>query len=78
MAQEWRDRIRTGVLLDNLQKHAQGEKELSASQIKATEILLRKTIPDLKAVEHTGGLDMRLMVERAWLDEADDTDSKVE
>jgi hypothetical protein len=28
--------------------------EMSATQIKATEILLRKSLPDLQAVEHTG------------------------
>lgn len=47
-------RIRTGVLLTRLKKHALGEVEMTATQVKAAEVLLRKTLPDLKAVEHSG------------------------
>lgn len=56
-----RERIRTGALLRRLQKFALGEKgdqgeaiKLSAGEIKSIDILLRKTIPDLTAVEHSG------------------------
>lgn len=49
-----RDRIRTTSLVQALEKHALGEQEMSATRIKAAEILLRKTIPDLSAVELSG------------------------
>jgi hypothetical protein len=49
-----RERIKTGVILDRLEKHTLGELDLTQTQLKAAEILLRKTIPDLKAVEHSG------------------------
>jgi hypothetical protein len=56
---DWRDRIRVSVLIKKLQDHVEapaGEDVLSATPIKAAEILLRKAIPDLKAVEHSGQL----------------------
>ena len=39
--------------------HAFGKLELSLTQLKATEILLRKTLPDLSAVEHSGEIIRR-------------------
>lgn len=34
--------------------HALGKNKMTATQIKAAEILLRKAIPDLRTVEHSG------------------------
>lgn len=47
-------RIRAGLLAKRLMDHALGNLEMSQSQIKAAEILLRKVLPDQKATEHTG------------------------
>lgn len=52
---KWREKIKTGVLMDRLEKHVVGKIELSATQVQAARILLGKTIPDMKAVEHSGG-----------------------
>ncbi len=49
-----RRRIRASQLMIRLKKHALGELDLTVTQLKAIEILLRKVVPDLKAVEHTG------------------------
>lgn len=49
-----RERIRVGVVLKRVQDHALGNCEMSATQLKAAEILLKKAIPDLKGVEHSG------------------------
>ena len=49
-----RDKIQANHLINRLENHALGEIELSPTQIKAIEILLRKTLPDLSAVEHSG------------------------
>jgi hypothetical protein len=52
-----RTKIKVSQLLNVLQNHALGDlEELSASRLKAIEILLRKTLPDLSQVEaeHTG------------------------
>lgn len=51
---EWRKRIQTGVLLKRLEDHVIGKCELTATQISAANILLRKSIPDLTATEITG------------------------
>lgn len=52
--EKWRENIKASMLVNRLKQHAYGEVELTTSQIKAIEIILRKTIPDLKAIEHYG------------------------
>jgi hypothetical protein len=54
LTDEWKARIQAGVILDRLVKHVNGEVDMSSSQIKAADILLRKTIPDLARTEVTG------------------------
>ncbi len=61
-SEEWREKIKIGVLIDRLNNTMLGtlkdctgkEIELTTGQIKCAEILLRKTIPDLKAMELYG------------------------
>jgi len=48
-----RQRIRVSMLTKRLQDHAIGKLEMTDSQRKATEILLKKTLPDLSAVDST-------------------------
>lgn len=52
-----RERIQTSQLINRLQKNAFGEIELTPSQLKAIEILLRKSLPDLSAVQVSGDPD---------------------
>ncbi len=49
-----RAKIQTSQLINRLEKHALGELDLSATQIKAIEVLIRKTLPDLTAVTMAG------------------------
>lgn len=51
-----RAKIQASQLVNVLQNHALGsdETEMSASRLKAIEILLRKSLPDLTAIEHSG------------------------
>jgi hypothetical protein len=49
-----RAKIQTSQLINRLENHALGNAELSATQIKAIEVLIRKTLPDLSSVEMTG------------------------
>jgi len=51
---EVRLRIQTSQLINRLTDHALGDTELSATQIRAIEILLKKSIPDLSAIEISG------------------------
>ena len=51
----WREKIQTSMLVNRLYDNALGLIELSQGQLKSIEILLKKTIPDLKSIEHSGG-----------------------
>lgn len=53
---EVRTKIQTSQLVNRLQEHAlsTGEDEISASRLRAIEILLKKSLPDLSAIELTG------------------------
>jgi hypothetical protein len=53
-----RQRIKTSHLVRVLQEHVFGETELSATQLRAAECLLRKTLPDQSAIAHTGTLEL--------------------
>ena len=57
-------KIQASQLVNVLQNHALGldEKELSATRLKAIEILLRKSIPDLSAVTLSGDEDNPIAV----------------
>lgn len=45
-----RAKIQTSQLINRLEKHALGELDLTPTQIKAIEVLIRKTLPDLSAM----------------------------
>jgi hypothetical protein len=59
---EVRARIQTSQLVNRLTDHALGEVELSATQIRAIEILLKKSIPDLSSIEVSGDEENPLQV----------------
>jgi hypothetical protein len=52
-----RQRIKTAHIVSRLQKHIRGTLELSTTQIKACEILLRKTLPDQCSIAHSGTIE---------------------
>jgi hypothetical protein len=56
--QKVRERIRTSMLARRLQNHVLGRVEMSPTQLRAAEVLLKKTLPDLSAVTHTGTLEL--------------------
>lgn len=47
-------KIKTSQLINRLMQHVNGECSLEATQVRAAEVLLRKTLPDLASVEATG------------------------
>lgn len=51
-----REKIQASQIINRLQDCLDGKVDLSTSQMKAAEILLKKTLPDLSAVE-LGGPD---------------------
>jgi hypothetical protein len=57
MTDEWRAKIQVGAILTRLNKFTldkDGKIEMTMAQIKAADILLRKRLPDLKAIEVSG------------------------
>jgi hypothetical protein len=59
LSEEWRTRIKSARIVERLQRHSLGEEEMTQTQIKAAEILLRKCIPDLASVQHSGEVSHR-------------------
>jgi hypothetical protein len=56
MTDEWRKRIKADAILVRLNKHTlnRGGDLMTPGQVRAAEILLRKCLPDLKAIEVSG------------------------
>jgi hypothetical protein len=54
LREEWKLRIKATHLVSRLHDHALGEVEMTPTQIKAAEILLKKVAPDLARQEVTG------------------------
>ena len=52
-----RAKIQASQLINRLQNHVDGNVELSATQIRAAEILLKKSLPDLQSVEMSADVD---------------------
>lgn len=52
-----RDRIKTTQLVNRLEKHALGEITMEPTQVRAIEVLLRKSLPDLSNVQLSGDKD---------------------
>jgi len=52
-----RQKIQAGVLIDRLQKHAQGDIEMTATQIAAANSLLDRSVAKLSQIQHVGDED---------------------
>ena len=64
---EVRARIQASQLINVLQDHALSEgSEISPSRMKAIEILLRKSLPDLSSVEVTGDEENPVRLVFGW------------
>lgn len=52
-----RDKIRTSQLINRLMANAMGEVEMTPSQVRSAEVLLKKTLPDLANLTLSGDED---------------------
>ncbi len=52
-----RSKIQTSQLVNRLTDHALGKIDLSPTQVRSIEVLIKKTLPDLAAVQVTGDPD---------------------
>lgn len=58
------------MLINRLTDHILGKVELDATQVQSIKILLGKTLPDLKATEHSGQIAQ--ITHEQWLDSLKD------
>ena len=63
LAENTRQRIRATMLVKRLEDHVDGKVDLAATQVTAALGLLRKSLPDLQATEHTGADGGPIVVE---------------
>lgn len=61
-----RDKIRASQLVNALEDHVLGESELSATQVSAALGLLKKCVPDIAAVTHSGDEDAPIKMSIGW------------
>ena len=59
---ETRAKIRTSQLVNRLQNHVLGKSQLDPSQVSAGLGLLKKIMPDLAAIEHSGEVTQTYIV----------------
>lgn len=63
LSEEWKEKIKIGVILDRLIQHVDGKIQMSSSQIKAADILLKKVAPDLSRSDvnnnHSGAVEVK-------------------
>ena len=63
-----REKIKSSQLINSLQKHIDGERELSSSQVQATKILLDKSLSNAPTLNET---DMNVSGGLTWTDMTD-------
>lgn len=67
MSAEHRDKIKNSNILNALIEHAEGNREMSSTQVTAALGLLKKALPDLQAVEHSSDPDKPMKMEFGWM-----------
>jgi hypothetical protein len=60
-----RAKIQTSQIINRLTDHGFGKVELSPTQVQALNIVLKKSLPDLQSVEHSGEVDQNVTVKGA-------------
>lgn len=59
---ETRAKIQAAQIINRLQKCVMGEITLDAQQVSCAKTLLNKVLPDLQAVQHSGGTDDKMTI----------------
>lgn len=67
-------RIQASQLLNRLNSFAKNEVKMTSAQVLAAKVVIGKSIPDLKAIEHTGKDGKPLVMEHVFTVEIIDTD----
>jgi len=67
MSEEHRVKIKNSNILNALIEHAEGKREMSSTQVTAAMGLLKKVMPDLQAVQHTGDDGGPVKIQIGWI-----------
>jgi hypothetical protein len=67
-----RSKIQTGMIIEKLSNHILNGDEMTSTQVSAALGLLKKTTPDLSAIEHQGEVDHNVKVSQIQLVALDD------
>lgn len=59
----WNDKVAAGQLLNRVKRHANGEIEMTKTQLEAARIFLKKVIPDLNSTTIKGDAEAPLKAE---------------
>ena len=72
MSEEHRVKIKNSNILNALVEHVEGKREMSSTQVTAGVALLKKVMPDMQAIQHSGedGGDIKVLhrLERVIVD----------
>lgn len=60
--QRTREKIQTSQLINRLTQFVNGEVEMAAAQVTAALGLLKKTLPDLASIEHSGDVQTSYVI----------------
>lgn len=60
----WREKIQASMLINRLVNHALGEVEMTSTQVRAADILLKKVMPDLSSTELDAIVDGEVAIRR--------------
>ena len=66
MTESHRDKIRNSNVLSHLIDHAEGKRDMTATQVTAALGLLKKALPDLQSVQHSGDESAPVKVAIEW------------
>lgn len=66
LTETWKSKIKASVIGLRLYQHMQGMVEMTPTQIKAADILLKKLVPDLNRTEHAGDKKAPIKMEFSW------------
>ena len=66
MSDEHRTKIQNSKILSHLIEHIEGERKMSQTQVTAAIALLKKTLPDLAAVQISGDADSPVKMVIEW------------
>ncbi len=77
LSENTRKRIQTTMIVKRLQDHILGDAEMNATQIRAAEILIKKTLPDLSQMTVDAEVETREL-KPLTEEEAKALDSKLE